>query len=310
MTTPPRSEFALIDWIKRQQARDSRVPLGIGDDASVIDLGDAKNAVVTTDMLMEGTDFTFPPATPYLAGRKALAVNLSDLAAMAAVPHSAFVSVSLPRRGDKWTEEFFRGIFDLAKKFDIAIAGGDTNSWDGPLVVNIAAIGTPGRKGVVTRSGARPGDWIMVTGPFGGSIIEHHLTFTPRVREALQLVDTIELHAMIDTSDGLAADLRHILEESGVGAAVDAEAIPISDAARRLSATDGKSPLEHALGDGEDFELIFCIGPEDGQRLINQQVTTTPCTKIGVITAAKDYLLKDDQGVAQPMPQLGWVHRV
>lgn len=307
---PHRDEFALIDWIKQQQGDDPRVRLGIGDDAAVIRLGGSQNAIVTTDMLMEGTDFTFPPATPYLAGRKSLAVNLSDLAAMGAIPHSAFISVSLPRRGAAWTQEFFQGLFDLAKEFNIAIAGGDTNSWDGPFVVNVTAIGTPGPGGVITRSGAKPGDWVFATGEFGGSIKSHHLTFMPRVKETLQLTQHVEVHAMIDVSDGLAADLRHILEASNVGAIVDAASIPISTAARELAATDGKSPLEHALGDGEDFELIFCVSAQDGQRLLDHPLGGVQCTSIGVITAAKECLLKDASGDTSPLPQLGWVHRV
>ncbi|MDA0832800.1 MAG: thiamine-phosphate kinase [Planctomycetota bacterium] len=305
-----RDEFTLIDWIKRQQPDDPRVRLGIGDDAALIDFVDSYNAVVTTDMLMEGTDFTFPPASPFLAGRKSLAVNLSDLAAMGAVPHSAFVSVSLPRRGKTWTEEFFGGLFDLAKEFDIAIAGGDTNSWDGPLVVSITALGTPGPRGVITRSGAQPGDWIFATGEFGGSIAGHHLTFIPRIREALSLTHHVDVHAMIDVSDGLASDLRHLLEASGVGAIVDATHIPISSAAWELSVIDGKTALEHALGDGEDFELVFCVSPSDGQRLLDNPIEEIRYTPIGVITDEAHYLLNNERGETSPMPQLGWVHRV
>ncbi|MFN0198034.1 MAG: thiamine-phosphate kinase [Planctomycetaceae bacterium] len=311
MNNPPlRDEFALIEWIKQRQSADPRVLLGIGDDAAVIDVGSSCHTVVTTDMLMEGTDFMFPPATPYLAGRKSLAVNLSDLAAMGAIPVAAFISVSLPRRGLKWSQEFFQGIFDLAREFDVALPGGDTNSWDGPLVVNITALGTPGPRVPITRSGAQPGDWIFATGEFGGSIAGHHLTFTPRVREALQLSQHVDVHAMIDVSDGLAADLRHILEASHVGAIVDAPSIPIRESARELSLTDGKSPLEHALGDGEDFELIFCVSPQDGMRLRDQPLADVRYTHIGMITEAKDFLLKDEGGGLSPMPDVGWVHRM
>src|SRR5262249_57095591 len=123
--------------------------------------------------------------------------------------------------------------------------------------------------GPVPRGGARPGDWLLVTGPLGGSILGKHLDFTPRVRAAIQLHAAAELHAMIDVSDGLAADVNHICEESRCGAVLRAEAIPVADAAR--APTDGRSPLEHALGDGEDFELVFAVAPADGERLVREQ---------------------------------------
>jgi thiamine-monophosphate kinase len=121
----------------------------------------------------------------------------------------------------------------------------------------------------VRRSGARPGDWLLVTGPLGGSILGKHLTFTPRVREALALHALADLHAMIDVSDGLAVDVHHIGEESGCGAVLRAEAIPVSEAARQM--TDGRTPLDHALTDGEDFELVFALAPDDAQRLLSDQ---------------------------------------
>src|SRR5439155_2535913 len=116
---------------------------------------------------------------------------------------------------------------------------------------------------------ARPGDWLMATGSFGGSILGKHLDFTPRVREALRLHEAAPLHAMIDVSDGLAADVFHLCEESGCGAVLRAEAIPVADAARAMN--DGRSALDHALGDGEDFELVFAVAAEDGRKLAEMQ---------------------------------------
>src|SRR5262249_23631477 len=149
-----------------------------------------------------------------------------------------------------------------ADLFQTALAGGDTNSWDGPLVISVTIVGEATGRGPVTRAGARPGDWLLVTGPLGGSILGKHLDFTPRVREAIQLHQAVELHAMIDISDGLAADVHHICEESRCGAILFAEAIPISPEAAKLQ--DGRPPLEHALSDGEDFELAFAVSPDDG----------------------------------------------
>src|SRR5262249_34083788 len=150
------------------------------------------------------------------------------------------------------------------------------------LVISVTVLGETTGRGPVRRSGARPGDWVFVTGPLGGSILGHHLDFTPRVREALALHAAVELHAMCDVSDGLSADLNHILEESPCGAVVVAESVPIPPAGVGLSRTSGKTPLEHALGDGEDFELVFTVAPADGERLLREQPGSgIVLTKIG-----------------------------
>jgi thiamine-monophosphate kinase len=264
--------------------------------------------LVTVDMLMEGTDFLIPPATGEQIGRKSLAVNLSDIAAMAGKPVACVVSVALPKRGGRSLgRELYAGLRSLAEQFNVALAGGDTNTWDGPLVVSITVFGDPTGTGPVLRSGARPGDWIMATGSFGGSIAGKHFDFTPRVDEALALHRSASLHSMIDVSDGLAADLRHILEESKVGAVLDAKAIPISEAAIRMN--DGKTPLEHALGDGEDFELLFTVSPEDGQRLLAAPPFSTPLTHLGEIVSGSECLLRRPTGSLEPLPRVGWTHR-
>src|SRR5262249_29911529 len=245
------------------------VLVGPGDDTAVVDLTVAPT-LVTTDMLLEGSCFLLAEAGARQVGRKAMAVNLSDIAAMAGQPVAAVVSVGLPRRGGRaLAEDLYLGLHDVASAFDTAIVGGDTNSWDGPLVISVSVLGEATEKGPVRRSGARPGDWLLVTGPLGGSIRGKHLTFTPRVREALVLNSMADVHAMIDISDGLAADLNHICKESGCGAVLRAEHIPISEDAHALN--DGKSPLDHALSDGEDFELVFALSPGDAQRLLASQ---------------------------------------
>src|SRR5262249_36214210 len=138
-----------------------------------------------------------------------------------------------------------------------------------PLVINVTVLGEASGRGPVRRSGAQPGDWLFVTGPLGGSIRGKHLTFTPRVREALALHQLTNLKAMIDISDGLAADLHHICKESDCGAVLRETAIPVADAARQMN--DALLPLQHALGDGEDFELLFAVAPEEGRRLQDEQ---------------------------------------
>jgi thiamine-monophosphate kinase len=266
----PGGEFAFIDWLRRQTAADPRVPVGPGDDTAVLRLAGPGDCLVTTDMLLEGSCFRLAEAGARLVGRKAMAVNLSDIAAMAGEPVAAVVSVGLPRQGGRaLAEELYRGLRELADAFHTAIAGGDTNSWDGPLVISVTLIGTSTGRGPVRRCGARVGDWLLVTGPLGGSILGKHLTFTPRVREALALHAAARLHAMIDVSDGLAADVNHLCRESGCGAVLRAEGIPISAAAGQMQ--DGRSPLEHALTDGEDFELVFAVAEEEARQLLQSQ---------------------------------------
>ena len=151
---------------------------------------------------------------------------------------------------------------------------------------------------------------MIVTGPHGGSILGRHLTFTPRVHEALQLHQAADLHAMIDVSDGLAADLNHILEESRCGAVLFAEAIPVAPAAVQLSTSSGKTPLQHALGDGEDFELVFTVSPADGERILRDQppVKGLTLTKIGECVDAGLWL--EERGFRRPLGPTGWVHEL
>jgi len=226
---------------------------------------------------------------------------------MAGRPVAALVSVGLPRRGGRvLAEELYQGMREVADAFDTPIVGGDTNSWDGPLVVNITVLGEETERGVVRRSGARPGDWLMTTGAFGGSILGKHLDFTPRVREALQLHEAAPLHAMIDVSDGLAADVFHLCEESGCGAVLRAEAVPIADAARMMS--DGRTPLDHALGDGEDFELAFGAAPDDCRRLLEvQPLAGVGLSHIGEFVSEKGLWLQEG-GERRPLQPRGYVH--
>jgi thiamine-monophosphate kinase len=305
------SEFALIDWIRRQTAADPRVLIGPGDDTAEVVFAPGRTCLVTTDMLLEGSCFRLAEAGPRLVGRKALAVNLSDIAAMAGQPVAAVVSLGLPRQGGRaLAEALYHGVREIADAFGTALVGGDTNSWDGPLVVSVTLLGEPTGRGAVRRSGARPGDWLFVTGPLGGSITGHHLTFTPRVREAQALHQQVELRAMIDISDGLAADLHHLCRESGCGAVLNAAAIPLSPAAQ--AATDGRLPLDHALGDGEDFELLFAVPPDDGARLLRDQPLRpfrVTLNRIGECTAA-EVCLRQPPGQTEPLGPQGYVHRL
>ena len=302
---PERNELALIDWIRRRASSAPGLQVGIGDDAAVWQVG-GQQLLLATDVLMEDVDFRVSETSATLIGRKAMAVNLSDIAAMAGRPLAALVGVALPKsRGFEFARELLEGLQSLADEFGVAIIGGDTNTWVGPLVVSVTLIGEATEHGPVCRSGAKPGDWLFVTGPLGGSILGKHLTFTPRVREALELHHAVDLHAMIDLSDGLSTDLQHLLDESGVGATLFADLIPVSDAARQL--TDGRTPLEHALGDGEDFELLFAVSADDGRKLVAGECSIS-ARHIGVIETAAGGWLRESDGSIRPLARTGWEH--
>jgi thiamine-monophosphate kinase len=203
-------------------------------------------------------------------------------------------------------EELYLGMREVADAFEMAIAGGDTNTWTGGLVVSVTVMGEPGPQGPIQRRGATPGDWLFVTGPLGGSILGKHLDFVPRVKEGLKLQEHAMLHAMIDISDGLSADVFHICEESGCGAVLFCDKVPISDAARTIA--DGKAPLEHALGDGEDFELAFAVDPADGERLLTTQpIPGITLSHVGVFVAERALFLEEN-GMRRRIEPRGFAH--
>lgn len=297
------------DWIHEVRSRcqtDPRVPIGIGDDAAQVKFPSG-STLVTTDMLMDGVDFIVGETPLPLIGRKCLAVNLSDIAAMAGKPTAAFVSVALPKHGGRaLADGIYSGLLALASEFDVAIAGGDTNSWSGPLVVNVMVLGEPTPKGPVTRSGAKPGDWVIVTGPLGGSLTSlRHCTFTPRVREALALHAAADIHAMIDLSDGLATDLTHVGAESRVSIILEGAAVPIHADVLPHGAMDER--LRHALTDGEDFELAFCVSPETGCQLLAHSPTGAPLVHIGHCEAGQGVQMRQN-GHRIPVRPAGWEH--
>ena len=313
-------EFDYIAWLRQRTPSASRVLVGPGDDCAVIAASPHDEWLVTTDMLLEGSHFVLADAGARRVGRKAMAVNLSDIAAMGGKPIAAFVSIGLPRGNAPLTphpsstrgeasgvaEDLYLGMRDVADRFETAIAGGDTNTWAGGLVVSVTLIGEPGPQGPILRRGAKPGDWLFVTGPLGGSILGKHLEFTPRVKEALLLQEHVKIHAMIDISDGLSADVNHICAESHCGVALFAKSIPISDAARSLG--DGKTPLEHALGDGEDFELAFAVDPVDGERLLRTQpIADITLSHVGVFVPEFGLFLEEN-GTRRRREPSGFVH--
>jgi thiamine-monophosphate kinase len=304
-------ESDLIAYLRKRIGPHPLVHLGIGDDAAVLDMAGAKQCVVTVDLLTDHVDFELGQMDPRRVGRKALAVNLSDLAAMASRPLAGVVALALPRLGAMdLALALYEGLLPLAEHYGVAIAGGDTNSWDGPLVISVTLVGSVTKHGPLRRSGALPGDRIVVTGRFGGSILGRHLDFEPRVAEALLLSEQYRLHAGIDVSDGLSIDLAHLIQESGCGAVVDPRSVPIADDARRLAEklADGSTPLDHALGDGEDFELILAVPPDEAQRMLAEQPLSVPLAMIGQFVPEPGLWQIDAAGHRLPLVPRGYEH--
>ena len=312
---PSSGEFALIRWIREQAGSkaDGFTKLAIGDDCAILEPPAGCALVVTTDMLMDGRHFVLSEHGAEAVGRKAMGVNLSDIAAMAAIPRAAFVAVALPRgegRADAIARALHRGIAEMANRFEVILAGGDTNSWDGPLVICVTLVGSmsPGARPIL-RSGAQPGDVVYVTGPLGGSILGRHMTPQPRIAEALELRERFPIHALIDISDGLAADLGHILDESGnLGALLEAEAIPIHPDATVLSAKTGRNALDHALHDGEDFELCVVLDPDSAADVDLNRSALVRLIRVGTIVAQPGLRLRHPDGREATIETTGFDH--
>lgn len=287
-------EFGLIDLLKKYKGSGASVVKGIGDDTAVVPLDAKRYLLLTTDMLMEGVHFE-RKAPPRSIGHKALACSMSDIAAMGGLPRYALVSLGVPGSLPwAFVRDLYKGMDTLARKFGVAIVGGDTIK-SAKLVINVALTGEVNKTDVVYRSGARPDDLIFVTGPLGKSLSTGwHLKFTPRVKEARYLVDHIKPTSMIDISDGLAADLGHILEESKVGALLEEKRIP-----RRAGAS-----LRQALYDGEDFELLFTVSRRKAALLRNNKFYP-----IGeIVHRAKGLALRDKSGKLTKISKRGYTH--
>ncbi len=299
------SERSFLRWIRsRIGRRGGRIEIDSGDDAASVRVG-GERVLFKTDSVIDGVHFDARTARPEEIGHKALARCLSDIAAMAGVPAFAVVAMMVPRRsGEAYLRRIYRGMERTARSFRTAVVGGDFASHPGKLAISVALLGETEGLQPVLRSGARPGDAVAVTGPLGGSILGKHLRFRPRVREARELHRRIGLHSMIDVSDGLAVDLGHLCEESGVGAVVYERRIPVSAAARRLARRDGRTPLEHALGDGEDYELLFTLPAGKAGALERSGLGRV----IGEVVRGRGMRLQRTDGSRQALPPAGWEH--
>jgi len=307
------TEFELIAKLTKSLPTNDTVLAGAGDDCAVLDLGAPDKLVLfKTDAVVEGIHFT-KTTPPEKVGHKALARCLSDIAAMAGTPTAALVTIGLPKDFDeRFVTGVYQGMGATAKKFGVAIVGGETTTNPERIFISIALLGTVGRGKQVRRGGAKAGDAIFVTGELGGSIAEKHLDFEPRLVEARWLAEHFKLHAMIDLSDGLAGDLGHIVNASGVGAELLKTAIPVSRTAK-LEARKGssaKTPVIAALTDGEDFELLFTVHSRDAISLLDawkQQFPGLKLSCIGKIVAGDSIVIRDKNG-AQKLNLHGYVH--
>jgi len=267
-------EFGLIDRIRKDFLTPQGM-LGIGDDCAIIPQSSGKQTLISTDMLVEGTHFIFDSIPPYCLGWKSAAVNISDIAAMGGHPVASFLSLGLPAKVDsEWMEDFIRGYRDISALHSIALLGGDTTRSKDLLCINVGIVGECEEGKAVLRSGAHEGDLICVTGPLGLSaaglkmmlegerkleneFIRCHFLPQPRVKEGLLLSSMEGIGAMMDISDGIASDLNHIMTESGVGARIELDKLPVTDSLKNKCSEWGTDPVEMAVSGGEDYELLF-----------------------------------------------------
>lgn len=309
VTLADLGEREVIRRLARRTGRGRRVAVGIGDDCAVVRIpGSPDDWLLTTDPVIEGVHF-LPSTRGRRIGHKAAGRVLSDIASMGGDP--LWVLVDLVATADTSMarlDEIYRGATALCARHGAAIVGGDLAK--GPrLELHMFAVGRVPRGKALLRSGARPGDVLHVTGALGGSLRGHHLDFEPRLIEGRWLRAGGWATSMMDVSDGLAADLRRLIAESGVGADLRADAIPVSAAARRLR--DGRPPLAHALADGEDFELLFTVPAARAASFARawRRRFSLPCAAIGTITRGGGIGILDDRG-RRPLAEDGYQHFV
>ena len=307
------NEFELIDRFFRRRPRNADVRIGIGDDAAVLAPAPGMEYVVSVDMLVEGRHFA-AGADPALLGHKTLAVNLSDLAAMGALPRFVLLAGALPAPDDMWLAAFMRGFDALAAQYDVELIGGDTTR--GPRTLCVTAIGELPAGTALTRDGASPGDTVYVSGRVGDAALALAVTGgradldaetfaaiarrldAPDPRVALGVALRGIASAALDISDGLTGDLGHVLAASRVGAALDVAAIPCSDELRAmLAGRERDVALECVLAGGDDYELCFTAPSTMRERIDALALALgLPLTPVGAITVDTGLLVRDEQG--------------
>lgn len=336
------NEFEFIRQL-RQQVKSRQQPdrlLGIGDDAAVIRQAPDRDLLITTDLLVENVDFRRDSTPPELLGHKALAVSLSDIAAMGGRPLWPLVSIGLPK--DAWNsdyrEKLFAGYLALADRFGLTLAGGDVSA-SSKIVIDSIVVGETKTGGAILRSTARPGDQIFVTGSLGGaaaglkliklgarlpqksettnhaddetrainSLLHRQLAPEPRVGWGIVLGEEQLATSLIDISDGLSSDLHHLCQESHTGAKIEAASLPLDANVKQLCGRRALDPLALALHGGEDFELLFTVAPQNVSRL-PKRVDGIPISRIGEVTGEAGSVQIHEKNRSWPLPPGGYAH--
>lgn len=327
-------EFGLIEKIRKISAlKSSRAAVGIGDDAAALKLSPHSTLLATTDMLIEGVHFDLSYTDFHSLGWKSAAVNISDVAAMGGVPRFALTSLAIPPDASvEGIAEFYRGFKALSKKYDVELVGGDTCSSRKGFIVSVTVLGEVEKSMTVTRSGARTGDRIFVTGTLGDSaaglellkkraqgakssirnaksaiakLVKKHLKPVPRVEWGRKLALSGIASAMIDVSDGLSSDLGHICDQSGVGAEIHGDSIPLSNAIRSARDFLRRPLIDYALSGGEDYELLFTAPPDKLKKLLSLGIKVS---EIGRITQVRHMHLANRTGGKTLLKMSGFDH--
>jgi len=324
-------EFGLIEKIRRSAIRrSSAVMVGIGDDAAALKVSASSLLLATTDMLIDGVHFDLAYTDFYSLGWKSAAVNLSDIAAMGGIPRFCLTSLGIPSVFSvEQISDFYRGFNNMLRTYRTVLVGGDTCSSQNGLTVSVTVLGEVEKAHVLTRSSAKPGDRVFVTGKLGDSaagleilkhgvkgqgasrttvlkrLIEAHLRPKPRVEWGRTIALSRCAHAMIDISDGLSSDLRHICEQSHVGAVIESAKIPLSLSLRKAASYLVNMPLYYAMSGGEDYELLFTAPPDKVRKLKSLGI---PLHEIGEITRNRTMMILDHTGKQTSFRAMGYDH--
>lgn len=296
-----------------------RVDIPPGDDMGAVRIGDSR-VLVSVDQLADTVHVDLDATSIEKVGRKAITRSLSDVAAMGSLPCGAVVAACLPRDfGEERANSLFDAIRCTAEAYNCPVFGGDIAMWDHPMLLTVTVLAGGDGIAPLLRCGARVGDAVCVTGRLGGSQVPvdgytHHLDFEPRLAtgRALAAGKPVRPNCMIDLSDGLAQDLAHLCRASVVAAIVDADDLPVSRGAHALAADDPTKLWQHAMGDGEDYELCFTVTADKAAHIVGREVQGAVVSRVGTIIendGGPPVRLRLPDGTIQPIDRLGWEHR-
>jgi len=287
-------EDRLLDRLLSRLSLGKEVVNGPGDDCAVVETCDHQNLLVLkTDCVVAGVHF-LPTASALDVGWKAMMRPLSDFAATSAVPQSALITLITPEQTNiEWVEQLYRGLGRAAKRFKVSIVGGEMSGTSGPVAISVSVVGFVERNRCVSRRGGKAGDDLFVTGRLGGAVKKKHLQFIPRIVESRWLTRNFPVHAMMDLSDGLGADLPRLAKASRIGFTIEMENLPLARGAK----------IDNAISEGEDYELLFAISPRERTRLEREwrkKFRKLPLTRIG--------RLNPQSAIGNPQLRSGYVH--